>query len=134
MGAPVFQSDTQLSPPLSTHTLPASALKVPHLGCYCGNSDIVRQEVNLEQRGIHLLGRWPRSLILEVVKLPSTPPPPPARPTYFPWASISWRKKYFPRSFAVGRAMFHSFKIPLSTFLLLPTTLHSRASFYSLVF
>lgn len=77
MGAPVFQSDTQLSPPLSTHTLPASALKVPHLGCYCGNSDIVRQEVNLEQRGIHLLGRWPRSLILEVVKLPSTPPPPP---------------------------------------------------------
>lgn len=76
MGAPVFQSDTQLSPPLSTHTLPASAVKVPCLGRYCGNSeDIVRQEVNLEQRGIHLLGRWPRSLILEVLKAPKHPQP-----------------------------------------------------------
>lgn len=69
-------SKVTLNSPLSTHTLPASAVKVPCLGCYCGNSeDIGTQEVNLEQRGIYLLGRWPRSLILEVLKAPKHPQP-----------------------------------------------------------
>lgn len=125
---PQFSRVTLNSPPPAHTPFRPQFWKVPCLGCNCGNSeDTVRQGVHLEQRGIHLLGRRPRSLILEVLKAATFP-----TPTCIPSASIPHGKKIFPKGCGNRKRCVPQFKNPLSTFLL-PTTLQSRASFYSLI-
>lgn len=59
--------DIQYSLP-QAHILPASASKVPCVGCNCGNSEASTSRVSLEQTGMYLLARGPTSLTVEVQK------------------------------------------------------------------